>query len=106
MATYAYDNAWHTERRRLALLEAELDPGTIQQLAARGVGPGWHCLEIGAGGGSIASWLTQRVGPTGHVLATDINTRFLDALDLPNLEVRLHNIVTDELPVNSFDLVH
>ena len=34
-------------------------------------------LEIGAGGGSIARWLAERVGPTGSVLATDIDPRFI-----------------------------
>jgi len=29
---------------------------------------------------------------------TDLDTRFLEALDYANLEVRRHNIVTDALP--------
>jgi hypothetical protein len=39
------------------------------------------------------------------VVATDINTRFLDALDHPNLEVRRHDIIADELEESAFDLV-
>jgi hypothetical protein len=37
------------------------------------VGPGWRCLEVGSGGGSIAAWLCDRVGPDGSVLATDLD---------------------------------
>src|ERR671926_1028819 len=103
---YRFDNAWLQARDRLAALEAQLDPGTIRHLQALGVGDGWHCLEIGGGGGSITEWLCRRVGPTGRVVATDINTRFLEALDFGNLEVRVHNIVEDELEQGAFDLVH
>lgn len=61
---------------------------------------------MGAGGGSIAAWLCTRVGSSGRVIAIDIETRFLDSLEAPNLEVRRQNIVTDQLPVSAFDLVH
>lgn len=103
---YAFDNAWQQARQRLTALETWLDPGTIRHLEALGVVPGWHCLEVGAGGGSIAAWLGRRVGPAGRVLATDIDTRFLDTLDVPNLDVRRHDVVVDALPEASFDLVH
>ena len=106
MKEYTLDNTWHQARRRLALLEAWLDPGTIRHLETLGVGEEWHCLEVGGGGGSIVEWLCRRVGADGHVFATDISTRFLDALDLPNLEVRRHDIVQDDLPEGAFDLVH
>jgi SAM-dependent methyltransferase len=103
---YISENAWVRARERLAGLETRLDPGTIRYLEALGVGAGWHCLEVGGGGGSIAEWLCNRVEITGHVLATDIDTRFLEALDYRNLEVRRHNILTDELDQEAFDLVH
>src|SRR5581483_5052797 len=59
-----------------------------------------------AGDGSIADWLCERVGPTGHVLATDIDPRFVHRLRRPNLEVRMHDITADDLPPTTFDLVH
>ena len=43
-----------------------------------GVGPGWRCWEVGAGGRSIPEALAAAVGPAGHVLATDINPAWLD----------------------------
>ncbi len=39
------------------------------------------------------------------MVATDIDTRSLEALDYPNLEVRRHNIVVDELEQDAFDLI-
>lgn len=103
---YVLDNAAREAPTRFAALSALFDPGTIRHLEERGVGRGWHCLEVGAGGGSIASWLADRVGPTGCVVATDIDPRFLQSLKLSNLEVRHHNIAADPLPEVGFDLVH
>jgi tRNA A58 N-methylase Trm61 len=103
---YRLDNSWVHARERLAFVETRYDPGTIRHLESLHVSEGWHCLEIGGGGGSIAEWLCRRVGSSGHVVATDINIRFLQALDLPNLEVRRHNIVDDALEQGAFDLVH
>src|SRR4051794_36304435 len=103
---YVFDNAWQQARQRLALLESWHDPGTIHYLEMLGVGRGWHCLEVGGGGGSITEWLCRRVGAGGQVVATDLDTRFLAALEYPALEVRRHNILTDALEQETFDLVH
>jgi SAM-dependent methyltransferase len=56
----------------------------------------------------MAVWLAERVRPSGHVVATDIDTGYLRRLDLPNLEVLEHNILEDPLEPpgpGSFDLV-
>jgi len=56
----------------------------------------------------MAVWLAEQVGPAGHVVATDVDTRYLQRLDVPNLDVVEHNIVEDPLDVlgpGSFDLV-
>jgi 2-polyprenyl-3-methyl-5-hydroxy-6-metoxy-1,4-benzoquinol methylase len=103
---YALENGAAQARDRFVALSALFDTGTIRHLEERGVSSGWHCLEVGGGGGSIAAWLSGRVGPRGRVVVTDINTRFLETLHRPNLEVRQHNIVTDALPEAAFDLVH
>lgn len=105
-SAYLLENAGTEAAARFAALSAIFDPGTIRHLEERGVGRGWHCLEVGGGGGSIATWLAERVGPTGHVLVTDIDPRFLETLKLPNLEVRCHNIAADPMPEAAFDLVH
>jgi SAM-dependent methyltransferase len=101
---YTFNNAWTNERARLDALESLTDPGTTRLLAALGVGPGWSCLEVGGGGGSITRWLAEQVGPSGRVVVTDVNTRHLESLAGPVVEVRQHNIVQDELEEEAFDL--
>jgi SAM-dependent methyltransferase len=103
---YVFDNAAVQAEARFSALAEIFDPGTIRHLSDRGVDQGWRCLEVGGGNGSIASWLSGRVGPTGSVLVTDIDTRFLEPLKLSNVEVRRHNIATDPLPESAFDIVH
>lgn len=103
---YLLDNAWQQQRARLAGLEAWFDPGTIRHLEALGVAEGWRCWEVGAGGGSIAGWMARRVGTSGQVLATDLDIRFVEQLDAPNLTVQRHDILTDDPPSEGFDLVH
>jgi SAM-dependent methyltransferase len=103
---YVFDNAAEQAGTRFRALSDIFDPGTIRFLSERGIDQGWHCLEVGGGNGSIAIWLSARVGATGHVLVTDIDPRFLETAKLPNVEVRRHNIVTDALPEGTFDLVH
>ncbi|MDQ6907521.1 MAG: SAM-dependent methyltransferase, partial [Chloroflexota bacterium] len=81
MSGYIFDNAAEQPTaQRFASLETLYDPRTIRFLEATGVGSGWHCLEVGGGSGSIATWLADRVGDTGHVLVTDIDPRFLVTL--------------------------
>ena len=103
---YVPDQDWHKEGERLAAIEQLWDPGTRASIEALGIEPGWRCLEVGAGAGSIAAWLAEKVAPDGDVLATDLSTRHLDGLFAPNLEVREHDILNDPLPRARFDLVH
>jgi 2-polyprenyl-3-methyl-5-hydroxy-6-metoxy-1,4-benzoquinol methylase len=53
---------------------------------------------VGCGAGSLALWLAEQVGSTGLVLATDLDTRFIDGDSYENLEIREHNILADPLP--------
>lgn len=109
MSNYIFDNAAPQAGHRFASLETLYDPWTIRHLEITGICPGWQCWEIGAGGGSIAQWLGERCGPTGHVLVTDIDPRFLvesAALAHPHIEVQRHDIGSDPLPAQSFDLIH
>jgi ubiquinone/menaquinone biosynthesis C-methylase UbiE len=45
-------------------------------------------------------------GPHGHVLVTDVDTRFLKPSRGPTLDVRAHDIDSDPLPDAEFDLIH
>jgi SAM-dependent methyltransferase len=105
-ARYAFDNAHELQRERLQALEAALDAGTIRVLRGCGITPGWRCLEVGAGGGSIADWMCEQVGSDGRVVATDLDTTVLQARSRPNLDIRVHDVLADDLPRASFDLVH
>lgn len=93
------------ELNRLRLLETIFDPTTTRHLETIGVAESWKCLEVGAGAGSVAQWLSRRVGPKGKIVATDIDTRFLRQLSIPNLEIRQHDIVKDNLETGQYDLV-
>jgi ubiquinone/menaquinone biosynthesis C-methylase UbiE len=103
---YVLDNAAPQTPARFSALADLYDTTTIRHLERIGVDHGWRCWEIGAGPGSIALWLADRCGPDGSVLATDIDTRFLDQSDHANLTVRRHDIVSDPLPGEHFDLIH
>jgi SAM-dependent methyltransferase len=103
--SYLLDTAAAAERERLRVSAQWWDPFTFRRLDEIGVDTGWRCLEIGAGTGSVAQWLTERVGRGGHVVATDIHTRWIEDLAQPNLEVRHHN-VADEPIEDGYDLIH
>jgi SAM-dependent methyltransferase len=105
-SAYILDNAGKGAPERFAALSDAFDLGTMRHLKDRGIAQGWRCLEVGGGGGSIATWLAARVGPSGRVIVTDIDPRYLESWKLPNLEVWRHDIVDDSLPKASFDLIH
>ena len=101
---YVFDNAsLHAVEQHRCLAEF-LDPVTTAGLAETGVTVGWQCLEVGAGGGSVARWLAERVAPAGAVLATDIDPVHVPRV--PGLDVRRHDITRDPLPAAAYDLAH
>jgi ubiquinone/menaquinone biosynthesis C-methylase UbiE len=108
MSEYKYPltNEWRGARERFSLVEKSLDPWTIQIFKKIGVREGWHCLEVAGGGGSIAQWLCHQVGSNGHVVATDLEPRFFETIDAPNVEVWRHDLLRESLPAAAFDLVH
>ena len=91
---------------RLQMLERIFDAGTQRRMLATGLTTGWHCLEVGAGAGSIVRWLEQRVGPSGKVVALDTNPRFLRGSSSSTIEIMQGDICDMELPLATFDLVH
>jgi SAM-dependent methyltransferase len=103
---YLLDNRQSEAAERFNAFAELFDPTTFRHLAALGIGPGWRCWEVGAGGTSVVSWLAKKVGPTGKVLATDIDTSRLAAAARPPVEVRVHDVGAQEPPGEGFDLVH
>ena len=104
--TYVVPNSWTHARQRLELLEACYDTASFKRASALGVREGWRCLDAGAGHGSFARWLGAQVGAAGHVIAADLDTRLLDEITEPNIEVRQLDLVHDQLPCAEFDFVH
>ncbi|MFJ2772808.1 methyltransferase domain-containing protein [Streptomyces sp. NPDC087300] len=92
--------------QRFDAFAALFDPTTFGHVERLGIGPGWRCWEVGAGGTSVVSWLARRVGPTGRILATDIDTSWQTRAARSPLEVRVHDVAADPPPVEGFDLVH
>ncbi|MFD7660525.1 class I SAM-dependent methyltransferase [Actinosynnema sp. NPDC059797] len=82
-------------------LSAAYDPLTFTRLAQTGVRRAWRCLEVGAGGGSVAHWLAARAG---SVLATDLAPEHVPPA--PRLTAVRHDVVRDPLPGDAYDLVH
>jgi SAM-dependent methyltransferase len=102
---YLLDNARAEAGERFVALAELFDGVTRGHVDRLGVGPGWRCWEVGAGGRSIPDALATAVGPTGYVLATDINPTWLDPHG--TYEVRRHDVVADPPPEpGTFDLVH
>ncbi len=90
-------------RTRLDALAELFDPSTVRHLRDLGVGAGWRCWEVGAGGMSVPRWLVEQVGPTGAVVATDLDTRWLEG---DGVLVLRHDVGAEEPPATGLDLVH
>lgn len=101
---YLLDNREAAAGDRFTALAELLDPVTFRHIDALGIGAGARCWEVGAGGASVPGALAERVGPAGHVLATDIDTSWLPA-DAP-YETRVHDVGTEPPPEGPFDLIH
>lgn len=94
------------ELNRLQALEQIFDVASHHQLQSTGLTTNWTCLEVGAGAGSIAQWMTGIVGQNGKVVAVDLDTRFVSNLAADNLEVLAGDIRHLPIENQTFDLVH
>ncbi|GAA4916762.1 class I SAM-dependent methyltransferase [Streptomonospora salina] len=103
-AGYVFDNDSDHAGEQHACLAAAYDPVTTGRLADTGVGRGWRCLEVGAGGGSVGMWLARRVVPDGWVVVTDVKPVRMP--QQAGMAVLRHDIARDPLPQGAFDLVH
>ncbi|MFI6940836.1 methyltransferase domain-containing protein [Streptomyces sp. NPDC050418] len=103
---YLLDNRQAEAGERFDALSALFDPSTFRHFERLGVGPGGRVWEVGAGGTSVIDWLARKVGPTGRVLATDIDTAWATGAARPPVQVLRHDVAADEPPGDGFDLVH
>jgi len=107
---YLLTNAKPEAAARFAAFTSLFDPSTFRHMDDLGLAAGWRCWEVGAGGTSVVEHLAARVGPDGHVLATDIDITWTAAAHAasadPNTEIRAHDAALDPPPDGPFDLVH
>jgi len=101
---YLLDNKDTAAGVRLDALAQLFDPVTQRHLSAIGIAPGWRCWEVGAGGPAISAWMASQVGPTGRVLATDLDLTWLGG-DQP-FDVLRHDVGAEPPPDAGFDLIH
>jgi hypothetical protein len=87
-----------------ALWERNYDPPTQRIVEGLAVQPGWQCLDLGAGAGSMSYWLADRV-PEGAVLAVDLDISQLDPGRAANLTVKQADLGVDEFAEGAFDLI-
>jgi SAM-dependent methyltransferase len=103
-AAYLLANASAGAQRRLHLLAEVFDPVTFGHFDTIGVAAGWRCWEVGAGGPTVVAELARRVGPTGRVVATDLDPSHISAP--AGVKVLTHDVVSDPPPATDFDLIH
>jgi ubiquinone/menaquinone biosynthesis C-methylase UbiE len=104
MPNYALDNASPHGAGHLTGLAGLFDHFTTARIADTTQLKGARCLELGAGIGSVATWLAEEVGPDGHVTATDLDVRHIPAHE--RLSILKHDLLEEPVPVGPFDLVH
>lgn len=98
---YLLDNQQAEAAERFDAFATLFDPTTFRHIEGFGIGSGWRCWEVGAGGTSVVSWLAKKVGPTGKVVATDIDTTRLTAAARPPVDVRVHDVGAEEPPARA-----
>ncbi|MGW9589804.1 class I SAM-dependent methyltransferase [Streptomyces chartreusis] len=79
------------------------DDITMARLRALGAGPGWRCLDVGAGTGTVSRRLLDAAG-VESVLAVDRDVRFL--AERPGLDVLEADITAPDSVHGKFQLVH
>jgi ubiquinone/menaquinone biosynthesis C-methylase UbiE len=77
----------------------------VERLAAwPEVQPGTRVADLGAGDGTFAVALARRVGPSGHVYATELDDERLADIRQAATEARLSNVTVIEGAVSSTNL--
>jgi SAM-dependent methyltransferase len=93
--------AWH---RWGPVIELWLGAATERMLDNAGITTGSRVLDVAAGAGGQTLAAARRVGPAGHVLATDISPTILEYAAKAATEAGLTNIATRELDGEQIDV--
>ena len=101
--------AWH---RWTPTLDAWLGPVTEAMFDLARLKAGDRVVDLGAGAGEPSLSAAERVGPSGHVVATDISSNILEFAaqiarerGLANFETRVMDGEKPDLPHDTFDVV-
>ena len=93
------------------VIEAGARPVSEAMVELAEVGAGDRVLDLASGIGEPAATAARRVGPEGHVVATDLAPDMIErgrerarALGIGNLEFRLMDASAPDLPASSFDV--
>jgi len=96
--------------RQTPLIHDWLLPATEELLDAARIGPGMRVLDIAAGAGDQTQAIARRIGPAGHVLATDIAEAMVHLVEahaqeagLAQVEARVADAELLTVPEASFD---
>lgn len=81
------------------------DDITLARLLALGAGPGWRCLDLGAGTGTVSRRLLAEA-EVASVLAVDRDVRFLAERPVPGLDVLEADLTAPDFDPGRFRLVH
>ncbi|KQX50893.1 MULTISPECIES: class I SAM-dependent methyltransferase [unclassified Streptomyces] len=81
------------------------DDISFARLTALGAGPGWDCLDVGAGTGTLSRRLLEEAG-VASVLAVDRDVRFLAARPVPGLRLLEADVTAPDFAPGRFRLVH
>lgn len=102
-------DVWHRAKARR---EETTGAATEKMLDLANIRVGDRVLELAAGTGDLSMMVARRVGPNGHVLATDISAAMLNRAaqaareaGLANVETRVMNAENLEPDASSFDAV-
>jgi ubiquinone/menaquinone biosynthesis C-methylase UbiE len=77
-----------------------------------GVSPGWRCLDLGSGSGTLTSEIARRVGPTGRVVGLDMDAAQVDLARKAAADQGIDNVefavadLDDWAEIDAFDLVY
>ena len=85
----SYSDAEHERLIRQAI---RLAPVSERFFREAGIGSGQHVLDVGSGVGDVAMLLAKIVGPSGKVVAIEINARSIDRARARAADAGLHNI--------------
>src|SRR5438552_15032919 len=99
-------------RRWEPMLQSFTWPMSLRMVTAAAIGPGQRVLDVGCGMGDPTLQVAVLVGPHGHVLGIDVAEGMIAtareraaALGLAHVEFRTADVMTVDLPAETFDVV-